>query len=260
VSGYSVVIPTRGRRDILFRTIAAILAQDRTPDSIVVVDNNDKEGEHFTGREIGALSQRSTAVMRQESKYTPLSDAAGSQAGLEMCEILSMPIAVKWDDDLIPAPDCLGRLVKLVEGGTGVAVGGMYPRPEDTRRTRLDHGEIKTGDGDRRHIQFFAWEGPAALIKTKALYSSFAYSVPAALLVGGFCLRYSQYAYRHETDFTLRLGRLGPLIVDTGAAALHHVAEGGTRGLPQAEAARMIQADRELFTRRMKSMNIDPDF
>jgi len=273
--GYGVGIPTLGRDKILLRTVEAFLRQTRPPGHIIIIDNN--PGDH--AMVIDAKSSTSqTEVLCTKGKGKK-SDASGSQQALGLLSMLGYRTAVKWDDDLIPELDCMEHLVCCVGKYGCVARGGLYPRTGETRATTIrpvdgvfvDAGgrqitypgyymEAVVPDGTPSHIQFFHWDSVHGhwTLNTPALYSSFAYSIPDALLLGGFCTSYSSHSYRHETDFTLRLAKVGQLRIDTKAKAEHLLAPGGLRTIDEKEARRMREHDQELFERRMESFGISP--
>ncbi len=201
-------------------------------------------------------------------------DSAGGQTALMYMTEAGFDVGIRWDDDLVPESDCIGKLVKLVMyTGTPVA-GGMYPSnnpdypnpdiklPHSTGKSFRDvDGNIHSGDGHRKHLQFFRWEGRNRLLPANYLYSSYAYDIKTANLVGGFCTEYSRHSFRADTDFAMRMNKVKPpLMIDTSAVAIHRWGEGGTRTIKDEEKTEMMNHDLELFDRRMRSMGINPDY
>ena len=246
---YAVGIPTRNREDMLARTINTVLGQTERPEMIVVVDNNDEPN-------VGWREASGVRIVRVRCDFRTTGPEQGHQTALRLVakEYPDLDVMVRWDDDLIPEPDCLARLVSQIDCRGVVACGGMYPRPGDARVSSADG----SGDGVDRHLQFFAWSGESRIVTRKHLYSSFAYSVPAALRAGGFCVDYSKFGQRGETDFSLRLAREGELRVDTAAVAFHHWSPGGRR-TSEEEMAVLATMDNDLFLRRMVEHKIDPE-
>ena len=245
------------------------------PTAVVVVDNNDEFGvvEDQIKRVFPAESNISIVRCCYPSKANPVPGIAhGDQTALEMFAESQYDIAVRWDDDLVPEMRCLERLVGLVSKGFPAA-GGMYPGPGG-RNPAYGHGlsglddkdQPTSGNGDPKYLQFFRWNGPQMFIPRHHLYSSFAYNVEDAQLVGGFCTDYSAHSHRADTDFTLRLNTLyqdrgkDNLIVDTAAIATHLFAGGGCRGIDQAERQSQLQHDLRLFEQRMGRFGIDPNY
>ena len=255
---YAVGIPTRNREPMLGQTLKALLGQTLPPELIVIVDNNDVPR---TGQDKVA----GTEIVRVARRFRTPGPEQGHQSVLQIFAERGYEVGVRWDDDLVPEKDTLLDLVGRIGVDGCVGAGGMYPRPGDARKSSLKG----VPDGNQRHLQFFAWDstiptkasatGSSPAIERKHLYSSFAYDVQAALRAGGFCVEYSRLGYRGETDFTLRLGREGKLLVDTAVVAWHHWADGGTRGVGDEERAARTAMDSDLFVRRMIEHNIDPE-
>jgi GT2 family glycosyltransferase len=267
---YAVGIPTRGRNEVLLETLGAFQGQTRPPGLVIVVDNNVSLGGY---RGDDGVRPARIAINKADPDLPilvvagrgKLSDASGSQQALEVMTKMGHRVGVKWDDDLVPEPDCMEKLLGVfseypdgINRGRITAVGGTYPREGDERLSRLVDWVPTGGDGNRKHLQLFLWggEGLAEELVVNHLYSSFAYDVESVNLIGGFCTEYSPHSYRHETDLTLRLGRLGDLVVATDAVAVHRVAPGGVRRWDDEERVEMMARDQELFERRMRSMGL----
>lgn len=252
---YAIEIPTRGRNVVLAICIRHLLEQTHLPSLFVIIDNNEEKGTINIG---GAFVKSKIPYIIKRSEYgtTP---SAGHQQGLDIIRDLAYTVAVRWDDDLFPMPDCLEKIVKLVHDGKAAA-GGMYPRPEMKDGPFIKQNIIP--DGNERHLQFFKWGEDHKLIPRHFLYSSFAYNVRLASAIDGFEVRYSELGHREETDFSLRLNKkFGPLVVDTSAVAYHHVCGGGTRTeIDFQKRGKMIEQDELLFATRMKEFGIDPNY
>lgn len=259
---YIVHIPTRGkdRLPVLEECIDAFSRQTHPPQRIVVVDNNDVPGlllPHSPGN-----------VIMVENKYDTPGIIQGDATGMEYAVEFGYEVAARWDDDLIPDPHCMERLIKLFDDQEVVAAGGMYPATGNAHpifghgkfSRRMADGAILSGNDNNRHVQFFPWWGPHETIRRHFLYSSFAYRVGVALDVGGFCTDFSQHSYRADTDFTLRMGQRGKLLLRTDAVAEHRLCAGGTRGIGGEAKQAMLQADAALFVERMKQMGIPYDY
>lgn len=242
---YILGIPTFNRDDMLLKTLEAIRASTFPPELILVVNNND--------RPLSFRHDLFPDVWICRNAFKTPGPEQGHQTVLTWASAFNYDVAVRWDDDLVPEPDCLGRLTARVDQGYCSACGGMYPRPGDDKYSSVNGA----GDGFNGHLQFFTWKGEHRFILRRHLYSSFAYDVKIALRAGGFCPMYSRYGFRGETDFTMRLSRRGGhLGVDTAAIAHHHWAAGGTRAYTQAEADGLSKLDHELFIKRMTEYGI----
>ena len=261
---YAIGIPTFGRLKQLQETLEAIYEQTHPPALIVVVDNNldDANAPMFGSMFSPNQSPDYIEVIRKPHNKYPRSDAVGSQIALDIFSERGYDIGIKWDDDLVPEKDCLGKLVRIVAEGV-VMAGGMYPGGM-VGVSHQEDGKVMAGDDKLNHLQFFKWQGDHIRMMIGSLYSSFAYNVELAQLVGGFCTEYSQQAYRHETDFSLRMNRMASFVtnnhtnlaVDTAAVAEHRMSEGGVRSIPPDERLVLQEKDQELFLKRMKAMKI----
>ena len=248
VARYGVGIPTRGRPEMLEKCLEAIARQTLKPSLVIVVDNNDVPS-------VGPFLGMGLEIEVVRCDFALPGPEQGHQTALRILAERGFGFGVRWDDDLIPERECFGLLVKHVLAGASAA-GGMYPKPGDDRRSGI--GEV--GDGNPRHLQFFRWEGAPAILTRDHLYSSFAYRVQNALLIGGFCVEYSRFGQGGETDMSRRLGTKGLLVVDTSAVAEHHWSPGGRRDMGQEEMAAMAAYDASLYHRRMLIWGMDPEY
>ena len=258
---YGIGIPSRGRTDKLIETLEAIFNQTLQPSLIVVIDNN--EGLDIDLKSVLAHTQApsNVSMIIKAGDSNNLSDAFGSQKALNIFTAFGYGYAVKWDDDLVPELDCMEKLIGLLHQQGCVAAGGMYPKePADKAESfsrLVGDKPISTNDDMASHLQFYHWQGEPKIISLPCLYSSFAYNVHKANIIGGFAKCYSQHSYGHETDFTLRLAQLGKLCVDTSAVAIHGWCEGGVRIFDEKKSLKLRTKDFDTFTKRMNSFGID---
>ena len=254
---YAVSIATLGRDEQLQETLHAIYRQSFPPALIVIVDNND-EPDTFT---IPKPVPNTTEILTVLHDKQPRSDATGSQIALDVFNVRGFKIAVKWDDDLIPEDTCFEKLVDHVVLGA-LAAGGMYPGRMQGF-SYVKNNRVFSGDGNPNHIQFFPWRGEHIKLLNEHLYSSFAYNIEAANLVGGFCTEY--FLYRHETEFSMRLNQIASystqrkenLIIDTSAVADHkRLTKGGTMSISPKEKEEKTTHDYLLFRDRIKWLGL----
>ena len=254
---YMVSMPTMGRRVILEECVMAFAKQTHPPKVVLLIDNNEKPIAITISETIGKTQVR--VVMND---YQVPGIIQGDATGLRYARANKFDLVARWDDDLLPEPDCMERLVRLHNIPNVVATGGMYPAPDNKHPVFGERfsSVSNPGGGSPRHLQFFPWQGPDTLIQRHFLYSSFVYNTLAAIECGGFCTEYSQHSYRADTDFTLRMAMRGKLLVDTAAVAIHHVKPGGTRNIVGKEKEEMMTHDLLLFDTRMRAMGIDPNY
>src|SRR5450759_4612848 len=94
----TVIIPTRNRRHLLFRTLHSVLAQRAVSQSVVIVDDGGHDG---TDKSLRALSDPRVQVVRHETRRG-VSEARNT--GLALAKT---PWVAFVDDDDLWAPDKL---------------------------------------------------------------------------------------------------------------------------------------------------------
>lgn len=120
----TAVVVTYNRRPLLQRTVAALRAQSRPLDAIIVIDNGSTDG-----TEDWLAGQEGLTAIRQ--------DNCGGSGGFHRGMAEAMCTDTDWiwcmDDDVFPRPECLERL--LDEAGRHPETGILAPR-------RLQAGRI----------------------------------------------------------------------------------------------------------------------
>src|SRR2546423_5918432 len=96
------VVVTYRRRQLLSTCVDAILAQSRPPDAVIVIDND------HLAKEVLADADRRVVVREMDENVGP---AGGYERGFR--DALELGAGAIWavDDDVVPAPDCLERLL-----------------------------------------------------------------------------------------------------------------------------------------------------
>jgi glycosyltransferase involved in cell wall biosynthesis len=194
----SVVIPTRGRPDLLCRCVSAVLAQDfdRSAYEVIVADDGADEG---TKDAIARLAATSDVPVRYVPVTTPPhGPAAARNAGWRAArgEIIAFT-----DDDCVSARSWLrAGLDAFLEGVEGAWGQIIVPLPESPT-------DFERETAGLRHAEF-------------ATANCF-YRRSAIRAIGGFDERF-QLAWREDSDlfFTL-LDRRSPLVYAPGALVIH---------------------------------------
>ena len=247
---YAVGIPTKDRGEILSTCLTAFAKQTVKPEAIVLVNNN------TNGAPI-KLPELDINVVILDNLYPVKGMSQGNSIALDWIVEHDFKLAVKWDDDLIPEPDCMAKLLRWI--GKYNAAGGCYPRPDAKVWKDGPRGKIPIPDKYPNHIQFFRWfeagtEAPLPM-EILGLYSSYAYSVDRMKEVGGFRLNHSPIAYREDTELSACIGKN---IIDPAAIAIHHVIlGGGTRSFSTRILANMGFHDQRLFRKSMTKNGIN---
>jgi GT2 family glycosyltransferase len=96
------VVVTYRRRELLATCVDAILAQSRPPDVVLVIDND------HLAKDVLAGADARVVVKEMDENVGP---AGGYERGFR--DALELGAGAIWavDDDVEPAPDCLGRLL-----------------------------------------------------------------------------------------------------------------------------------------------------
>ncbi|HET6877163.1 MAG TPA: glycosyltransferase [Jatrophihabitans sp.] len=106
------VIVTYNRRELLLEALAALQAQSRPPDAVVVVDNASDDGTADAVRE-------QYGEVRLVRLPTNTGGAGGFAAGLAIALDDGADLVWLMDDDTIPHPPALGELLRAREGYPG---------------------------------------------------------------------------------------------------------------------------------------------
>ncbi|HWJ09085.1 MAG TPA: glycosyltransferase family 2 protein [Nocardioides sp.] len=111
----AVVVVTYNRADLLERMLAGLAALDRAPDAVFVVNNASTD--HT--REV--LERSTLAGLVAMHTTENLGGAGGFHLGLKTAYDKGFDVMWLMDDDVVPAPDCLTRLLE-VDGSCLIAV------------------------------------------------------------------------------------------------------------------------------------------
>lgn len=119
----SVIVPTHNRPESLARTIAALLAQSRLPDEIIIVNDWTEEIPAGLGQSI-----ISAGVTFQYCRFRTDRPSASASRNRGM-DLASGQILVMIDDDVVPPASCLGDLVAMYDRAPPDTVAAIGARP-----------------------------------------------------------------------------------------------------------------------------------
>ena len=102
----AVVVVTYNRADLLVGMLDGLAAQTRRPDAVIVVDNASTD--HT--REV--LESRTDLPLRVTHSEENLGGAGGFHLGLRLAHEAGYDRIWLMDDDVVPAPDCLERMLE----------------------------------------------------------------------------------------------------------------------------------------------------
>ena len=101
----AVVVVTYNRADLLARMLAGLVASERRPDAVLVIDNASTD---HTPRVLSEADNPGLQVLRQEEN---LGGAGGFHLGVRAAHEQGFDRIWLMDDDVVPAPDCLTVLL-----------------------------------------------------------------------------------------------------------------------------------------------------
>lgn len=125
----SVIVPTRGRRDLLRRLLRSLFAQDWPRDrfEIIVVHNHTDDG---TDRMVAGLAAESPVPLRYH-RTNFSGPGASRQFGADHAQ---GSILAFIDDDCEASPGWIAAGAAAITGGLALAQGRTLPRPDQPRR------------------------------------------------------------------------------------------------------------------------------
>jgi rhamnopyranosyl-N-acetylglucosaminyl-diphospho-decaprenol beta-1,3/1,4-galactofuranosyltransferase len=104
----TAVVVTHNRRRLLLEALAAVYAQSRTPDAVIVVDNASTDGTAAAVR-----AHYPAAVLAGLARNT--GGAGGFACGMALALADGADLVWLMDDDTVPGPGALGALLKARE-------------------------------------------------------------------------------------------------------------------------------------------------
>jgi len=221
----SVVIPTKDRADRLGKVVERLLEQTAVIDELIVVDQSATDDGR---RAVTALVRAAPPARRPALDYLrdPAIDgaAAARNAGLDRAR---GAIVVCVDDDMVPEPDALERLLAHHERAPEVAaitpvITNYAPPP---RRHRLWSAVFCRGPfRDDRQAVYWHWRRhrPGALVPVRLLGGGMLSLRRAALGAIRFDARYRGASVGEDVDLSWSLARRGHrLAIAPDARVLH---------------------------------------
>jgi GT2 family glycosyltransferase len=140
------VVVSYNRRDLLGEALAALAAQTRRPDVVVVVDNASTDG----SPDVVAAEHPEVDLVRLTANS---GGAGGFAVGIERAvEHHAADYAWIMDDDTIPTPDALAQLLSVVDAEPGLSVlasralwtdGAEHPMNTPKQRMRASRDSVE---------------------------------------------------------------------------------------------------------------------
>jgi GT2 family glycosyltransferase len=207
----SVIIPTRDREQVLQSCLERLLKQDGPPFEVIVIDASSSPAtQQVLARYPSVLSQRIGDV--------PNSSGLGRNVGLSLAR---GEIVAFIDDDCYVLPGWLAELSKAFDDPGVVAAGGRviyHPWKH------CQHGEPVAILDLRRDVIWAEWDRTLdGVIDVPHLPGgNCAVRTEVAIAVGGFDTNFVGSANLEETDFLLRVSKIGGRTVFVPAAVVEH--------------------------------------
>jgi hypothetical protein len=254
-SGVTATISTKDRYfSTLPLAISAVLSQTVKPDRFILFD----DGEH---RDLRGVTPYNSFFRMLDWKGIKWEVVFGERKGqvanhTKALLIAQTPYVWRMDDDNIPEPDCLEKLLPHFKDERVAAVGGLvlFTSGISPRGPGMD-GSIQEIFNPFGNIQWYSWQGPPE--EVDHLYSTFVYRVSAARAAGGYPQDLSPIGHHEETTFSYQMKRAGyRLLVEPKAITWHLRDEQG--GIRSFKDPNLWAHDSEIFHRRLREWGVKP--
>jgi glycosyltransferase involved in cell wall biosynthesis len=248
----AAILPTHDRPDSLRRCVESVLAQDRRPDELVLVN----DGSVPIAAELLETLHAASLATRVIHRDVP-SSTASRNAGLTAAD---GDVLLLLEDDIVLPPDFIRRLAALYAADTDGCIGGIGP-VIDEPDTRSLSGRawlaaerlLGRGRWGPRHVASRYYKLPPSLAGRLQPVRK--------LSAGGLSLRadvaeayrfdemLSGYAWSEDRELTFRIGQVWPLYRAPELVILHHREAGGRgdwRGRGRGYAANTLHVAQQL--------------
>jgi GT2 family glycosyltransferase len=221
----SAVLPTKNRAVLLAETVRALLAQTVVPEEIVIVDQSATDDGRARVRALvaGATPRPGLVHLRDPGINGA---AAARNVGLELAR---GDVVLFVDDDVVPAPDVIERLLGHYAGTPALAgvapVITNYPPPPWI--TRLAIAVFRRGPfRDERQPVYWHWRAHAGALVPVRMFTGAMMSFRRSALDGlRFDARYRAASVGEDIDLCWSVAaRGGRLAIATDAHIVHNKA------------------------------------
>jgi hypothetical protein len=230
-------VATRGRYfTTLPLVLQAIINQTKSPDKLVIFDDNDEPQDMRKEMIYQYFFQMLDA--KKIAWEWLFAEKKGQHHIHQKANTMGYDWVWRCDDDCIPEPNVLGNLLGYASIGNVGAVGGAILTPPLNMDCSLSTGKVKNIDTEP-NIQ---WNHIKKLKEVEHLHCSFLYRAG----VHDYNLGLSRVAHREETLFTYGLHQKGYKILAVPHAESLHMKnpQGGIRSETRQE---MYQHDEKIF-------------
>lgn len=238
--------------------LSAVITQTRKPEKLKIYDDGEQLDLRTLSPYEGLLKMCDELGIEWEVIKTP---RKGQVANHQHClDAADTDFIWRVDDDEIPMPDCLEKLINTIRdyshgehGGNFETIGAVaglvhHPGAVSTLLSGLVDGTM--GDiGAGANMQWFSWNGGPR--EVEHLYSTFLYSVNAARKAGGYPKNLSVVGHREETILTHSMHRAGYKLLIQPHALTYHLRE-STGGIRSFTDQSMWEHDEQIFQGYLK--------
>jgi glycosyltransferase involved in cell wall biosynthesis len=197
----SVVVPTRGRDELLERCLCALLAQDVAPSEYEILVADD--GANDTTRHLVERRARQAREIGPRVRYLAVKEAHGPAAARNVgWRAARAPIIAFTDDDCIPSPGWLRAGLEALRDESVAGASGRLVMPLPAHPTDYELNAARLAGGQFITANCF-------------------YRRAALELVGGFDERFTA-AWREDSDLQLELLERGRVLVSAQEAVVTH--------------------------------------
>ncbi|TBU86712.1 glycosyl transferase family 2 [Pseudomonas dryadis] len=215
------VVLTYNRKDLLKRCLDAVYSQTRNCDGVIVIDNASSDGTEQMVLDLSLPNLRLYVLSAN------VGASGGFNAGFRLAYQAGADLVWMMDDDVIPNPDALQRLIEADEllaarniehafllSGAYTQEGLVNNAPSlDVRRNRIDYEN---------------WPATVELGVVPVCRATFvSILVPRSTLAEHGVPITSMFIWGEDTEFTLRVTRSKPGYLVGASKVLHLRQEGG---------------------------------
>lgn len=239
--------------------IAAVATQTRKPDKLKIYDDGDQLDLRNLPPFDSLLKMLDEIGIEWEVLATP---RKGQVTNHQHClDYADTDLLWRVDDDQIPMPDCLERLVNTIRdygrGGdfdTIGAVAGLVHHPGNVSPLPdFVDGSLKDVHAGL-NMQWFSFNHEVK--EVEHLYSTFLLRVAAARMAGGYPKGLSRIGHREETLMTMMLRRAGFKLLVTPYAKTYHL-QAPTGGIRSFHDHSLWEKDEQVFQSYLKEWGED---
>lgn len=250
----TATISTKGRYGTtLSLALEAIALQTKLPERFILFE----DGEHKDIRDISPYSHLLHLLTAKGINWQVIYAAGKGQVLNHSMALERAETDLVWrlDDDNVPEPTCLEKLLEPMKDPTVGAVGGLILDPRHVGpKPAFVTGKIEDISSGM-NVAWYRWSGPPE--EVDHLYSTFLYRVEAGRKGGGYPMNLSPVGHREETIFSYQIRRAGYKLLVTPDALTWHFRE-GTGGIRSYKNQSLWDGDEKIFQAKLKEWNVRP--